>query len=91
VTLKHHLPGRLRLRAGVGLAMSGLAGSLETLREAAGVGRVTVNPATGSVLVEYDAAVLSPALVQALFEARDGKGLRRAAALLWPGGDRLKG
>lgn len=84
VTLAHHLPGRLRLRAGIGLAASGLTGALEGLRTTPGVDRVTVSPATGSVLVEYDPASLSPALIQGLFEARSADEFRRVALALWP-------
>ena len=84
VTLAHHLPGRLRLRVGLGLAASGLTGALDSLRETPGVGRVSVSPATGSVLVEYDSASLSPALVQGLFEARSSEEFRRLALALWP-------
>lgn len=80
----HHLPGRLRLRARMGLAASGLIGALDGLRETSGIDRVTVNPATGSVLVGYDSASLPPALVQGLFEARDAEGFRRLALTLWP-------
>jgi copper chaperone CopZ len=58
----HHLPGRLRLRTA---SLKGDArGSDKARRYLArieGVTSVTANPGTGSLLVEYDTAVLRPA------------------------------
>jgi hypothetical protein len=57
----HHLPGRLRLRSAS--LKADACGSDEAQRHLArirGVASVTANPSTGSLLVEYDTAVLRP-------------------------------
>ncbi len=67
VSLAHHLPGRLRLRAA---ALKGNARSGETMKERlatiAGIRSVTVNPETGSLLLEYDPAAIAPDRIVAL-------------------------
>ena len=57
----HHVPGRLRLRSA---ALKGIDRACEQARghlaQIAGVKAASVNPITGSVLLEYDPGVLSP-------------------------------
>lgn len=69
----HHLPGRLRLRSAVIKQNAAAAENLRaTLAEIAGVRSVTVNPDTGSVLLTYDPAVLTPdRLLELLLSTRD--------------------
>lgn len=86
LSLVHHLPGRLRLRAGRTFAAAGLAGALDGLGPVPGVHAVTVNRITGSVLIEYDAEALPASLVQGLFEEAEEDDLRRIATTLWPTG-----
>ncbi|EPR32295.1 hypothetical protein dsat_0647 [Alkalidesulfovibrio alkalitolerans DSM 16529] len=84
VRLVSHLPGRVRLRAAPTLSVLPEAGRLDELSGAEGLRAVRVNRLTGSVLIEYDEARLSPDLVQALFASPDPGEARRAALLLWP-------
>jgi copper chaperone CopZ len=56
----HHVPGRLRLRSSVIKGNVRRAGSVEgALRSLEGVYSVAANTLTGSVVIEYDAAVLA--------------------------------
>ena len=61
IEIVHRLPGRLRIRAGW---LKGNAGAGQDakrrLAEVTGVKAVTANASTGSLLVEYDAATVSP-------------------------------
>ena len=62
--LAHHLPGRLRLRSAV--LKGNLRASEEVRRNLAQIGGVSpasVNPITGSVLLEYDPEVIPPSKV----------------------------
>jgi len=64
VDLAHHLPGRLRLRSAV---LRGDARASEEARrhlaEISGVRSASINPSTGSVLLEYDPEVILPSKV----------------------------
>jgi copper chaperone CopZ len=71
VSLVHHLPGRLRLRS---TALKGNArvgeDVIARLADIAGIRSVRANPETGSLLVEYDPAVIAPDRIAELFAAR---------------------
>jgi hypothetical protein len=62
--IAHHVPGRLRLRSA---ALKGNACASEQVRrhlaQIDGVTSARANPATGSVLLEYDPNVISPSNV----------------------------
>jgi hypothetical protein len=64
VNLVHHLPGRLRLRSA---ALKGNARAGEDIKgrlaAIAGLRSVTANPETGSLLLEYDPAVIAPSRI----------------------------
>jgi len=64
VDLAHHLPGRLRFRSA---DLKGNARASEEARrglaQIAGVTSVTVNPSTGSILLEYDPKVIPPSKI----------------------------
>jgi hypothetical protein len=68
VSVVHHVPGRMRLRSpalkGDGFAIGELR---FRLAEIAGLTSLTGNPCTGSFLLEYDPAIVTPdELVEAL-------------------------
>jgi hypothetical protein len=79
-SLVHHLPGRLRLRSA---ALKGNAQVCqdvgERLAASAGVRTVTANAQTGSLLLEYDPAVIAPDRIAELL-APHGLVLSPAAA-----------
>jgi hypothetical protein len=59
--LVHHHPGRLRVRAEVLREDTDLAARVSSaLDEMAGIRRVTHNPRTGSILVEYEPGLVEP-------------------------------
>lgn len=64
IEVVHQLPGRLRIRAAW---LKGDAGAGQDakrrLAEITGVKAVTANASTGSLLVEYDAATISPSKI----------------------------
>jgi|ERR1700693_4336724 len=76
--LVHHLPGRLRLRS---TALKGdpraIAKAKCRLGEIRGVASVTANPCTGSLLLEYDPAIVAPGKLTEMLECR---GVIRPAA-----------
>jgi hypothetical protein len=68
VSVVHHVPGRMRLRSP---ALKGdevtIADLRSRLAEIAGLTSLTGNPSTGSFLLEYDPAIVTPdELVEAL-------------------------
>jgi copper chaperone CopZ len=71
VGLVHHVPGRLRLRSA---ALKGDARAGEEIKERlaaiAGIRSLTVNPKTGSLLLEYDPAVIAPERIVGLLASR---------------------
>jgi hypothetical protein len=71
VSLVHHLPGRLRLRSAAlkGNARAG-ENARELLAEIAGLRSVTANPQTGSLLLDYDPAVIAPDRIAELLASR---------------------
>ncbi|KAA8998096.1 hypothetical protein FJU30_16900 [Affinibrenneria salicis] len=77
VTIAHHIPGRVRLRFTNRLVMSLGERQLSALNDLcsdAGIIRqCQINRETGSLLLQYDAQRLSPALVDALFASEDEK------------------
>jgi Heavy metal associated domain 2 len=81
----HHVPGRMRLRSP---ALKGDVFAIADLRsgfaEIAGITAVTANACTGSVLLEYDPAIVSP---DELVEAPVIRGLTRPAAVAADGTD----
>jgi copper chaperone CopZ len=86
--LVHHLPGRLRLRSAV--LKGNTFASEEARRHLAqidGVTSVRANPATGSVLLEYDPNVLSPDKATEVLAAH-GCALRATEARTETGGKR---
>jgi hypothetical protein len=70
VSLVHHVPGRLRLRSAAlkGDARAG-EGIQERLAVIAGVHSVTVNPKTGSLLLQYNPAAIAPGRIADLLAA----------------------
>lgn len=64
LSIKHHLPGRIRLR--VGPALWGLANKVEDdllknmLDQLEGIREVRVNLAVASVVIEYDVSQIHP-------------------------------
>ena len=74
ITVKHSLPGRIRVHykaAGISLRQALLAQTLITVQE--GIIDVQLNPKVSSFLVYYDVQVLSETEVLALFRALSGK------------------
>lgn len=70
VTVKHSLPGRLRVRYDknkIGAHQAAVAQSLLLVQE--GMNDVSVNPTLGSFLLYYDSAILSVKKILALFRA----------------------
>lgn len=75
VEVAHHIPGRLRLRF-TNRIIAGLSQSkLSSLEELCGnnncLKNYTLNTATGSLVLEYDAKRISPALFDQLFGTDD--------------------
>ncbi len=86
VELAHHIPGRLRLRF-TNRLIAGLSQSkLSSLEELCGPDQClrsyTLNTTTGSLLLEYDAKRLSPALLEQLFGADDDLAQQALTAIL---------
>ncbi|MEC5318675.1 hypothetical protein VSX61_06930 [Brenneria populi subsp. brevivirga] len=75
VTVEHHIPGRMRLRFTNRLIPTLGKGKLEKLAALCrpdGVLRsYRLNTQTGSLLLEYDAGQIDPALLTRLFSADD--------------------
>lgn len=71
VTIAHHIPGRIRLRFNNKLIASLGKAKLSALDDYCGPGHslhsYSLNAATGSLLLEYDAKRLSPKLIAQLF------------------------
>ncbi len=88
LTIKHHIPGRMRIRFDTGLLQNADAQQVLRQVEAAraegcaklprGVSSAEVNPLARSVTVEYDPAVVAPELLEALVAAPDEAGAMRA-------------
>ncbi|MBN2231389.1 MAG: hypothetical protein JW781_01030 [Deltaproteobacteria bacterium] len=83
----HHIRGRIRLKFAVSavkvLVGEDVAGSLAKIP---GIRQQKFNPASGSVLVEYDPAVIAPDLWEELAAYSGGAGgdhLRERLAALW--------
>lgn len=75
VHVSHFVPGRLRLKSYELRRNRALADEINrTLEQVTGVRQVRINTLTGSLLVEYDPAVMdSPQHTQALFGVLAGK------------------
>ncbi|MCL2892583.1 hypothetical protein [Brenneria tiliae] len=75
VTIEHHIPGRIRLRFANRLIPSLGKGKLEKLEALCGpenaLRSYALNSRTGSVLLEYDAGRINPAVLTQLFGADD--------------------
>lgn len=91
VEIAHHIPGRLRLRFTsklVSALSKSRLSSLDSLCSAEGyLHSYTLNTGTGSLLLEYNARELSPALLTQLFgadDARAGEALAAIHTLLTP-------
>lgn len=65
----HHVPGRLRIKNPEIKRNPVLGGEVrECIMSARGVEKVTVNPLTGSVLIEYDPKVVSQEILVTVLE-----------------------
>lgn len=75
VEVAHHIPGRFRLRFTNRLIAGVSKSKLSALEELCGnnncLKSYALNTATGSLILEYDAKQLSPALLDQLFGADD--------------------
>jgi hypothetical protein len=84
-SVAHHVPGRMRLRSP---ALKRDVFAITDLRsrfaEFSGVTSITANPCTGSILLEYDPAIVAP---NELVEALAIRGLTRPAAVEADGTD----
>lgn len=91
VEVAHHIPGRLRLRFSNKLVASLSQGKLKQLdaycHPAGYLRRYQINSESGSIVLEYDAAAISPQILNQLF-GRDGaqaeQALAQLAAILEP-------
>jgi len=81
LTIKHHIPGRIRIKFAPGILAEPLARELMQSRPALppGVRDVRLNAAAWSVVIEYDARHIPPAMLEELLHAADDA---RAAELL---------
>jgi hypothetical protein len=69
--LVHHLPGRLRLRSAVLKGDPQVAAKAKwRLGQIRGVTSVTANPCTGSLLLEYDPAIVAPGKLTEMLQCR---------------------
>ena len=60
----HHIPGRLRVKTPVVRRNPNLAEEVQTiLNPIEGVNSVLINPVTGSILIEYAAETVAPAVI----------------------------
>ncbi|WP_159565786.1 HMA2 domain-containing protein [Budvicia diplopodorum] len=86
VEIAHHIPGRLRLRFTNRLVAGLSQGKLSSLEALCGndscLKSYTVNSATGSLILEYDARRLSPALLDQLFGSDDNLAQQALTAIL---------
>ena len=86
--IAHHVPGRLRLRSA---ALKGKVRASEQARrhlaQIDGVTSASANPATGSVLLEYDPNVIGPAMSATCWQCTGVlSGSLRRKLTLEPGG-----
>lgn len=86
VELAHHIPGRIRLKFTNKLIASVGKSKLSALEELCGkdncLRSCTLNTATGSLLLEYDAKRLSPKLLEQLFGEDDDLALQALNEIL---------
>ena len=79
--IAHHIPGRLRVRAGIGLLEVARKwrgrrfGPGEAIRLIHGIRNVRVNSAAGSAVIEYDAARVPPEAWHRLLDGHDAEAL----------------
>ena len=75
VTIGHHIPGRVRLKYKLGvlahLAAFNRKDIEQALQEFPAFKQYKINNATGSLLIEYDANIVQPSLIEALFAESD--------------------
>jgi len=75
VTLSHHIPGRMRLKYKMGimlhLATFKTSDIENTLASVPAFKHYKLNKETGSILIEYDATMITPHLIEALFSASE--------------------
>ncbi len=71
VTINHHIPGRVRLKYKLGIVahLAALrAKDIElTIASVPAFKNYKLNSATGSILIEYDADVINPKWIEAIF------------------------
>lgn len=78
----HHVPGRLRVRNPIFKNNSPVLDELRhCFKDAAGVGEITANPLTGSVVVNYDPETLAPEKVLQIFEDCEYVDMNQATTL----------
>ncbi|WP_084659652.1 HMA2 domain-containing protein [Vibrio sonorensis] len=77
VQVGHHIPGRVRLKYTLGivahLARFRSNDIEQTLASIPAFKHYKLNPATGSVLIEYDEKTISPAWIDALFSGSESE------------------
>ena len=85
VTVGHHIPGRIRLKYKLGilahLATFKSADVEQALQNIPAFKKYTINNATGSLLIEYDAGIIAPAMIEALFSESDHEAEQACIAL----------
>ncbi|MCG9582350.1 HMA2 domain-containing protein [Vibrio tubiashii] len=71
VSIGHHIPGRIRLKYKLGILAHLASYKSDAIEEAISsvpaFKSYQVNKATGSILIEYDASLVEPALITELF------------------------
>lgn len=75
VVIGHHVPGRIRLKYKLGivaqLALMKVGEVEQTLADIPAFKSYKLNSATGSIVIEYDATIIKPSWIDALFAGSD--------------------
>ena len=85
VTIAHHIPGRIRLKYKLGilahLARFNAQEIEDGLASVPAFKSYRLNHATNSILIEYDASVVPPVVINALFSEVDAEAENACVAL----------